>query len=478
MKTQLLIGFFLLVVAVGFFACGGDDDDDNDDGAPADDDTLDDDAIDDDTAIDDDDDDDNTAPTLYAGAAKVDVTPDFDTMLGGYGTYFLLQSWCRWSTGVHDPLYATAVALKDAVGQTVIQIAVDSVGLLKDDVQSIRDQVAAQTGLAVEQVFVSASHSHQTPDTVGLWGVIIPPISGRMPEYMELLLGGAVDAGVMAYDDLRPAFAVANSGFEPNYHFNFLWDKDDDAITDSTMTVLGLYEETTGKVIATMMNWGSHPTILPPENTLLSADFVGGYYEAMDGDLGGVNMFLQGNIGASVRSQNTYQPFEPSPDGQAWGTWEDAWRVGRGLADTAQLLLDDGVEIENPMIRIKHQTGSFLFMNPFFTLVGKLGLIPRDVPAMGEYADTIISAWRMGPFTLATAPGEVVPKLGLELRDVMTGDYKMIVNLGQDWVGYLMYPEMFNNLFVYFEYSMVCPSGQTAQGMIDAYTALFADPKF
>ncbi|HPM76790.1 MAG TPA: hypothetical protein PK961_06845 [bacterium] len=473
MKTQMLIGLFLLVMTVGLFACA-DDDDDNDDDTPADDDAVDDDSnLDDDTAVDDDDDDE---PTLYAGAARVDVTPTKDLILGGYGMCVLAEIFCRWSDGVHDPLYANAVAIEDANGTAVVQIAIDSVGMVYTHLEMIQNGVADATGIPPDHVIVSTSHSHQAPDTIGMWGVMIPPIPGRDPEYMAQVITGAIEAGVTAYDSRRPALARVNFGYEPNYHFNFLWDKDPDAVTDSTMTVMGLYEPD-GTPIATMMNWGSHPTVLPPENLLIGADFVGGYYEAMAAALPGIHVFLQGNLGASVRTYNFLDPWDEKIGDQVWGTWEDAWGVGAGLAETALSLLDAAVPVDDTEIHVAKATINVQLMNPFFAIVGKLDMIPRPVPNMGEYADSRVSAWRMGPFSLATAPGETAPKLGLELRGLMDGEYKMIVNMAQDWVGYLMYPEMFTSL-IYIEYSMVCPGGQTAQAMVDAYTAIFSDPNF
>lgn len=469
MKTRILIGLLLLALAISFVACGDDDDDDNDSASPGDDDV----SSDDDTSADDDDSD---ASTLYAGAARVDVTPTKDLILGGYGMCFVAKIFCRWSDGVHDPLYANAVALEDAHGTTIVQIAIDSVGMVYTHLQVIQDGVAAATGIPAENVIVSTSHSHQAPDTIGMWGVTIPPKPGRDPEYMAQVISGAIDAGVEAFADRRPAQARVNFGYEPNYHFNFLWDKDPDAITDSTMTVMGLYEPD-GTPIATMMNWGSHPTVLPPENTLIGADYIGGYYEAMAEALPGIHVFLQGNLGASVRTYNFLDPWDEKIGDQVWGTWEDAWGVGAGLADTALVLLDEAVPVEDTEIHITQRTISVQMMNPFFAIISKLGLIPRPVPDLGEYADSRVSAWRMGPFSLGTAPGETTPLLGIELRGLMTGDYKMIVNMAQDWVGYLMYPEMFTSL-IYIEYSMVCPGGQTAEAMIDAYTDIFSDPNF
>lgn len=464
--TAVLCFFLLLIATAG---CGEDDESDSE--PDADDDQADDDVIDDDMADDDAVDDDVAPPTFLAGAARIDITPDFPVILGGYGMYFLSDYFCRWSEGSHDPIYATAIAMDDGAHEPVIQIALDVIGLLEDDTQRIQDGIAAETGVDPEHVIISASHSHATPDTVGIYGVMFPPKIGRIDAFIELMISGAIEAGTAAYLSRQPATVKANWGYEPNYHFNFLWDTVDDAIVDSTMTVLGFYRPD-GTPIATMTNWGSHPTVLPPENVQISADFIGGYYEAMDEALGGVNMFANGNMGASVRAMNAYDPIEPTHGDQMWGDFEDAFKIGRGLAETAQSLLDDAAPLTDTTLTLTTDKIWGQLRNPLLSLMKVLGMIAHDFPALGEYYPVDFAVYRLGPVVVGTVPGELAPNIGLELRDIMDGDFEMIVNIGQDWVGYILTPEQYRNLR-YIEYSFVCPGPGVGDALLFSYQNVF-----
>ena len=55
-----------------------------------------------------------------AGYAKVDITPKASLPLGGYG-----NSLSRISTGFFDYLYATALALQDEQGNTMLLMGID-----------------------------------------------------------------------------------------------------------------------------------------------------------------------------------------------------------------------------------------------------------------------------------------------------------------------------------------------------------------
>lgn len=474
--SRVLVPVLMILLVVSFLTlgCGDDDDDDdndNDDATPADDDTVVD-GDDDNDNDNDDNDNDDAPPPLWVGALRVDITPDFPVILGGYGMFFLSDIFCRWSDGMHDPIYATAVAIDDG-NDAVVQIALDTIGILENDVHLIQRGVSQLTGVDLEHVIVSASHSHATPDTVGIYGVMIPPKTGRLDEFIELMIRGAIRAGVQAYNDRRPAIAKANWGEEASYHLNYLWDTVDDAELDSTMTVLAFYE-LDGTMIATMTNWGSHPTVLDNKNTKISSDFIGGFYEKMDADLGGVNQFLNGNMGASVRAYNFNDPWELTYHDQYWGNFEDAFGVGYGLAETAQQLLDEAEVLDDVQISFMIDHAVATLRNPLLTIMGALGVVAHDYPAFNESYPIKVVAYRLGPVLVASAPGEVAPNVGLDLREVMNGDYEMIVNVAQDWIGYIMMPDQYRDLR-YIEYSFVCAGPDTGPALIAAYERMFGN---
>lgn len=70
--------------------------------------------------------------------------------------------------GEGDGLWARAVVLRD--GETSVAIvALDVVGWFQDDVVATR-QLLADQGVDIDHLVVSSTHTHQAPDTMGMWG--------------------------------------------------------------------------------------------------------------------------------------------------------------------------------------------------------------------------------------------------------------------------------------------------------------------
>ncbi|MBZ0272697.1 neutral/alkaline non-lysosomal ceramidase N-terminal domain-containing protein [bacterium] len=425
------------------------DDDANDD--DVDDDTIDDDTIDDDAndddANDDDTGDDDIDPRFKAGFAEVDITPVEPVKMAGYGTFFLSEDNCRWSTGVHDPLYARAVAFDDPTGGgPVLLVVLDLVGLVKNDVDIIAEDIAEATGLSPDNVIVASTHTHHGPDTIGIWGVLIPPISGRQAAVIESILTGAVEAGAAAWDARVPASFAFAAGEEAALHKNII--DDPDKTIDDTMTALFAYDEG-GAMLGSVMNWAAHPTVMGEENTLVSADFPGVYSREMAEDFGGVHVFVNGLLGAMI---------QPDPRWVDADEWDEVETVGATLADDVGALLAVAEPIENPSIDfLANVTLESTLVNPVFALAGKLGLIARDIPPLGGTAYARISAFNVGPVVFGTLPGEYVPNYSGPLRTGMGGEAQMLIGLGQDWLGYILTPDQFATAPYAYE-TVLCPN--------------------
>ena len=193
--TKCLLLFATVLLLAFNVSCGDDDDDsvDGENSTPEDDD-------------DDNDDDDTDSDVFQVGFAKVDITPDVDVIMAGYGSAFFSVENCRWSTGIHDPLFAHAVAFEDSANSSqVILIVLDNVGTITNEIVRIQQQIAQQIQIDPDSVVVAATHTHGGPDTIGLFGVIIPPITGRQEDVVEKMVEGAVEAGVTAWQNRVPA---------------------------------------------------------------------------------------------------------------------------------------------------------------------------------------------------------------------------------------------------------------------------------
>ena len=84
---------------------------------------------------------------LRAGIAKVDITPSESLFMGGYD-----QS-CRMgpSDGVFGKIYARAIVFEDAIKRIAL-IELDVVSLPKENYLPLRELLASETGLPVENL--------------------------------------------------------------------------------------------------------------------------------------------------------------------------------------------------------------------------------------------------------------------------------------------------------------------------------------
>ncbi|MBN2377758.1 MAG: neutral/alkaline non-lysosomal ceramidase N-terminal domain-containing protein [Sedimentisphaerales bacterium] len=210
--------------------------------------------------------------TFTAGAGQANITPRDSQFLFGY------PHVSRYSTGVHDPLFSSALLLSN--GDTeVMFIANDIIFVSKALVQNVRSAIAAQTGIPPKNIMISATHTHSGPITVdyisNLSDKIIPKTDRA---YLALLEEKMVQAALEAYNKRCPAevaFAIADAtGIGTNRH-------DPTGPADLNTPIMIVRNQQDKKVMACMLTCSMHPTVLHEDSTLISADFPGGAREVL-----------------------------------------------------------------------------------------------------------------------------------------------------------------------------------------------------
>jgi len=118
---------------------------------------------------------------LKAGFAEVDITPTGVVHLLGYFTE-------RLSDEALDPLFAKAAVLDDGHSTAAI-LVLDSAAVVKDDAQTIRHAICSDPGLSIDEVLITATHTHTAPSPVELFP------TGLDREYVDrILIPGAIRA--------------------------------------------------------------------------------------------------------------------------------------------------------------------------------------------------------------------------------------------------------------------------------------------
>lgn len=129
--------------------------------------------------------------TLKAGYARIDITPPLGVNISGYFVE-------RIANTVLDPLETCALAVSDGK-KTAVLITLDTLGLYEDIADAWRKVIAEKAGIAVEDVYVHATHTHQGPNT---------RISCENPlnkSYVAYLAHKVEDVALLAIADLAPA---------------------------------------------------------------------------------------------------------------------------------------------------------------------------------------------------------------------------------------------------------------------------------
>ncbi len=280
---------------------------------------------------------------LYAGAARVDITPtsfetytdiDGDNVFDGCITdpgatragcdepfddldgdgefdamYIAGFQSPRPAQGIHDNLSVTAVVLS-LNGDYVALLGIDAIGVLENRTRDVRDALQAQ-GFDRDHVIISSSHAHSAPDTAGIWGVDTALITGINPEFIESITPAMVDAVEVAAADMRavsPTQGITQMSADPTLTgapfggtnpdpsvIGGLNDIRDPLIPGDAVWALAL-DGADGRV-ATVVSASGHPETSDSNHSLLSADYPGVVRDWIDREDGGITLFMSGSLG-------------------------------------------------------------------------------------------------------------------------------------------------------------------------------------
>lgn len=267
----------------------------------------------------------NGAGTLYAGTAKVNISPD-QPVISAAGMSFRLPDTLPEEktppTNLHDPLYARIVVFKS--GETALAI----VSLDLQFFSSEKLIAEAKEKWKVDHVILSSSHTHSgmVPraicPTKGGWAWAFVPSDPRekvdwpglsKDPWYAVTEEKIVAAIGEAMRNLFPArLAVAEGPYEsvylghnrrfvrPDGRVTMMWANPKRIPTkprDSTVGVIRIEDEA-GKPRALMVHYACHPVTMMG-NPMITADFPGAMVDYIEKELGPdcMGMFLQGAEG-------------------------------------------------------------------------------------------------------------------------------------------------------------------------------------
>ncbi|MBM4069494.1 MAG: hypothetical protein FJ271_11175, partial [Planctomycetes bacterium] len=138
------------------------------------------------------------------GVAEVNITPPKGFLMAGYYHE-------RRATGTRDPLKARAIVFRGDNEQAAIVVC-DLTGIAIDLSTEVRRRAAKRTGIPVNSIVISATHSHTAPDyTRDLYEYLGNENRSASKRYAKDLIDGIVEAIVKAHAGARPVSVSASA---------------------------------------------------------------------------------------------------------------------------------------------------------------------------------------------------------------------------------------------------------------------------
>ncbi len=328
--------------------------------------------------------------------------------------------------GEGDGLWARAIAMQQ--GNTrVVYVAIDTVGYFYDEVVAVRELLADQD---IDWLSVSSTHTHEGPDTMGLWGETL--FSGGFdPDYRAQLRMAIAQAASEAIADLREVGTLTvgrgdtSTTNESKGVLNVNSDHRDPFIVDEAIDVMH-FADIQGETIVTMVNYASHPESMADENTLLTSDYIHAVRKTIeDGSqwpispgvpgVGGPCIFVSGALGGMMTPLGVEVT---TPDGESFGggfSWEKTDAIGQLLGEVALGALADGEVVDDPQLEFGAQSFLLEVVNDTFKLAFSQGIFQREVVEIDgkQHLTTQMGVIELGPVRMLTVPGELLPELAV-----------------------------------------------------------------
>lgn len=223
---------------------------------------------------------------MDAFICRRDITPDGEIYLDGQ------ISRNRPAEGVLDPLYATVLVLRHS--QTLLcLVSTDLIDLPRAFSDEIMAAVSTATGIPPGNVIPSFTHTHSGPSFLmdPVWSYKYDP--DATADYRESIVEAIADAAQQALASLQPVTAHIASWLVDGIYGN----RNGLQLPEDKAVACLQLRQNNGAVLANLISFACHPTVLGPSNYLLSADIAGRIRLVAEESFGGTAFMLQGAAG-------------------------------------------------------------------------------------------------------------------------------------------------------------------------------------
>ena len=380
-----------------------------------------------------------TFASLKANVSVVNITPPLEMKytLGGYG-----ERMNKPAEGIHDSIYAKALALKNGDSKYLI-ITMDILGLPSNFKTDLLKRIEKK-GWKAENVMLLPSHSHGSLEMAAInsknvFGV--PQIGIFQHELLSFLLDKTEKLVLEADNNYREVKIGTGSAKFVGLNRNRRGDK----TIDNELTVTRV-DLANGQPLAALVNWTAHPTFIGGDDMLVSAEWPGYLQTEMEKTIGQgvVVMYYNGAEGDQ----------SPVYSGKG-GAYEKIQGYGKIMAEkslsvynSVQTKKENELVYSYQVVDLPEQVAHPDFME---TGGAEYGLNEQTVKvimdALGPKKVGMGSV-RIGDFVLVGIPGELVAELGIKIKDYLKNEkvkHVAIGGLANEWISYILTEDEYVN---------------------------------
>jgi neutral ceramidase len=221
---------------------------------------------------------------LKAGWSRIAITPEIGTRLTGFSAREGV------STGVHDDLYVRSLVI-ESEARSVALVSVEVLALDGDFITAVKQGISRRTDIPAARILIACTHTHSGPVTIKTF---FNPEETVEDAYMARLAAAIEQSAVEAWERRAPALAgwgvarvtgVGVNRRDPEHGY-----VDEDA---GILKISGAE----GAARAVVIHYACHPTVLGPNNLLVTGDFPSFALEEVERATGAFAMFFNGAQG-------------------------------------------------------------------------------------------------------------------------------------------------------------------------------------
>lgn len=409
--------------------------------------------------------------TLYAGAARIDITPSLGTIINGEFT-------SRYANKIADRLYAKALLLKTSE-LTLAFVVVDICAMQKDFLDAIKEKIYEETHIHPEHILISSTHTHSSGSVTDL---LMGHIDIAYRERLPKLIVASVKQALSLVKPAKLGFGKVDvpehllcrryymrDGYKAYNPITGMLDQvktnpfgGESEIVESAsavdpevryLAVQGL----DGKWISLLANYSLH-YVGDCDRGTISADYFGYFSRAIAKLLNADESFV-GIMSNGTSGEANIWDFK-APDRYPKGNHEKSELIGTAIARAVEKSLPHLVWETHPFLAVVYQDVNVRLRKPSPAELAKAlsvvqntdyeqinldqqgyeQIYAREQALLNDFPDEIpfpVQAFKIGSGIIGALGGEFFAETGLKLKREANGKAYFTITMANDYVGYV-----------------------------------------